>query len=105
MDSLGGGEIPPPVPSLPLFPPIDPLVRSKGLPIIVPQGLVSVDIPSNLPNFYGTKDEDPSRHIERFIERVISLLITNHGYWLVWFSTTLEREAYEWYRDHNEGHF
>ena len=99
MDLPEGGGIPPP------FPPIDPLVRPRGLPIIVPQGLVSVDIPSNLPKFYGTKDEDPSRHMKRFIERVISSLITNHGYWLVWFPTTLEGEAYEWYRDHNEGHF
>ena len=102
MDPLGRGGIPP---SIPHFPPIDPLVRPRGLPIIVSQGLPSVDIPSNLPTFYGTKNEDPSRHIERFIERVISFLITNQGYWLVWFSTTLEGDAYEWYRDHNEGHF
>lgn len=61
MDPLGGGGIPPPIPPLPPFPPI-------GLPIIVPQDLVSVDIPSNLPKFYETKDEDPSRHMERFIE-------------------------------------
>ena len=32
-------------------------------------------------------------------------LITDQGYWLVWFPNTLEEEAYEWYRDHNEGHF
>ena len=31
--------------------------------------------------------------------------MTNPGYWLVWFPTTLEGEAYEWYRDHAEGHF
>ena len=53
----GGG--PPPVP------PIDPLVRSRGLPILVPQILVAVEMPSHLPMFYGTKDKDPSRHIER----------------------------------------
>ena len=92
IDSLGGGGIPPPIPSLPPFPPIDPLVRRRGLPIIVPQGLVSVDIPSNLSKFYGTKNEDLSRHMKKFIERVIILLITNHGYWLVWFPITLERE-------------
>ena len=82
MDELGEGGIPPPI--LPI-PPIDPLVRPRGLPIIVPQGLPSLDIPSNLPKFYGTKDEDPSRHMERFVERVISSLITNQQYWLVWF--------------------
>ena len=55
--------------------------------------------------FYETKDEDPSRHVERFVERVISSIITNQQHWLVWFPTTLDGEAYEWYRDHDEGHF
>ena len=43
--------------------------------------------------------------MERFVERVISSLITNQQYWLVWFPTNLDGEAYEWYRDHDEGHF
>ena len=43
--------------------------------------------------------------MEKFVERVISSLITNQQYWLVWFPTTLDGEAYEWYRDHDEGHF
>ena len=72
---------------------------------MVPQNLAAVDMPSHLPKFYGTKDEDPSRHMERYIERLASSLVTNPGYWLVWFPTTLEGEAYEWYRDHAEGHF
>ena len=105
MNPPGGGGIPPPIPPIPLFPPIDPQVRPKGLPIVVPQRLAAVDIPSHLPKFYGTKDEDLSRPMERFIERVISSLITNQGYWLVWFPTTLEDEAYDRYRDHDEGHF
>ena len=71
------GRIPPSIP------PIDPLVRPRGIPIVVPQGLVAVDMPSYLSKFYGTKDEDPSRHMERFIEKVVSSFITNHGYWLV----------------------
>ena len=79
----------------PLILPIDPLVRPWGLPILVPQNLVAVDMPSYLPKFYGTKYEDPSRHMKRFIERVASSLITNRGYSLVWFHTTLEGEAYE----------
>ena len=93
---------PPPIPPIP---PIDPLVRPRGLPIVVPQNLQAVDIPSHLPKFYGTKDEDPSRHIERYMETLASSLVTNLGYWLVWFPTTLEGEAYEWYRDNAEGHF
>ena len=73
MNSPGRGGIPP---SIPLIPPIDPLVWPRGLPIVVLQGLVAVDMPSHLPKFYGTKDEDPSRHMERFIERVASSFIT-----------------------------
>ena len=92
-------------PHIPLIPPIDPLVRPRGLLILVPQNLVTVDMPLHLPKFYGTKDEDPSRHIERFIERVASSFITNQGYWLIWFSTTLEGEAYEWYKEHCKGSF
>ena len=53
-----------------------------------------MDIPSHLPKFYGTKDEDPSRHV-----------MTNPRYWLLWFPTTLEGEVYEWYKNHVEGHF
>ena len=99
MDPGVGGGVPPPIP------PIDPLVRPKGLPFVIPQSLVAVDIPSHIPRFYGTKDEGPSRHIERFVERVASSLITNQVYWLVRLHTTLKGEAYEWYKDYVEGHF
>ena len=93
---------PPPIP--PILP-IDPLVRPRGLPIVVPQNLRAVDIPSHLHKFYGTKDEDPSMHMKRYMERLASSLVINPRYWLVWFSTTLEGEAYEWCRDHAEEHF
>ena len=92
-------------PFIPPMPPIDPLVRPRGLLIVVLQNLVAVEMPFHLPKFYGTKDEDPSRHMERYIERLASSLVNNLGYWLVWFPTTLEGETYEWYRDHAEGHF
>jgi hypothetical protein len=62
-------------------------------------------MPSHLLKFYGTKDEDPFRLMERYIERLASFLVINIGYWLVWFPTTLEGEAYEWYGDHADGHF
>ena len=88
-----------------MSPPIDMLVRPRGLPTVVPRKLVVVDMPSNLPKFWGTKDEDPSRHMKRYIKRLASSLITDPGYWLVWFPTTLEGDAYEWYRDHHKGHF
>ena len=85
--------------------PIGPLVRLRGLPIEVPQNLHAVDMPSYLPKFYGTKDEDPSKDNKGHIERLASSLVTNPEYWLVWFPTTLEGEAYEWYRDHAADHF
>ena len=97
----GGGGPPPPYP----LPPIDPLVRPRDLPILVPHNLVTVDMPVDLAKFYGTRDDDPFRHIERYIEQMIFTLIINQGYWLVWFPATLDGEAYEWYRDHGEGHF
>ena len=93
------------LPPIPPMSPIDPLVRPRGLPIVVLQNLQAVDMPSHLPKFYGTKDGDPSKHMERYIERLASSLVTNPGYWLVWFPTTLEDETYEWYRDHAKGHF
>jgi hypothetical protein len=102
-----GMDLPPitPMPPIPSIPPIDPLVKPRGLPIVISQNLAAMDMPSHLPKFYGTKDEDPSRHMERYIERLASSFVTNPGYWLVWFPTTLEGEAYEWYRDYAEGHF
>ena len=102
MDPGNGGGIPPP---FLLIPPIDPLVRPRGLPIVVSQGLVAMDMPSHILKFYGTKDEVFSRHNERFVKIIVSSLITNQGYWLVWFSTIVEGEAYEWYTYHAEGHF
>ena len=60
MDHLRGGGVPPPIVQII---PIDLLVRPQDLPIVVSQGLVSVDVPSNLPKFYGMKDEVPSRHM------------------------------------------
>lgn len=86
-------------------PAIDPLVRPRGLPIVVPRGLLATNIPAHLPKFYGSKDEDPSLHMEKYIEILTISLITDEGYYLVWFPTTLHGEAYNWYRDHEEGHF
>ena len=77
------------------MPPIDPLVRPGGLPIVVPQKLHAVDIPSHLPKFYGTKDDDPTKHMERYIEKFGSSLVTNPEYWVVWFPTTLESKTYK----------
>ena len=64
MNPPGGGGIPSPIPLIPHFPHIDSLVWPRGLPIVVPQGLASVDIPSNLPKFYEIKNEDPLRQYD-----------------------------------------
>ena len=94
-----GGDGKPSIPPVPPMEPIDPLVRPRGLPILVPQNLAAVDMPSHLPKFYGTKDEVPSRHMERYIEKLASSFVTNPRYWLMWFPTTLKGGIYEWYRD------
>ena len=78
MDPRGGRD--PLIPPVPPIDPIDPLVRPRSLPIVVLQNLPAMDMPSHLPKFYGTKDEDPSRHMERYIERLASSFVTNPGY-------------------------
>ena len=65
MDPNGGIGGPPPIPPMPPVPPIDPLVRPGGLPILVPQNLVAIDMPSNLPKFYGTYILQLSTHSTR----------------------------------------
>lgn len=95
--SPGGGE---PNPA-----PVNPLIQPRGLPIVVPAGLEAAAIPPNLPLFTGTRDEDPSMHVEQFIELLTTCLITDDRYYLVWFPTTLKDGAYEWYRNHNANTF
>ena len=68
----GAGGPPPPPPGAP----IPQFIRPRGLPILVPQNLVPIEMPPDLPKFYGTRDDDPSRHTERYIERMTMTLIT-----------------------------
>ena len=79
---------------------INPLVQPRGLPIVFPEGLVAHSVPSNLPVFTGSRDEDPSLHVERFIEILTTSLVSESGYYLVWFPNTLKDGAYAWYRNH-----
>jgi hypothetical protein len=37
-------------------------------------------MPSHLLKFYETKDEDPSRHMKRYMKRLASSFVTNLGY-------------------------
>ena len=84
----------------PDIPAIDPMILPRGLPIRVPQGLREIPIPHHLPRFSGSKDEDPSAHIEKFVEILTSSLVTDPGYYLIWFPNTLVGTAYSWYRSH-----
>ena len=54
---------------------------------------------------WGIKNEDSFMRMEHYIEWIASSLITNPGYCLVWFPTTLQGEVYEWYKNHPESHF
>ncbi len=84
---------------------IDPMMLPKGLLIIVPNGLKGVTIPTNLLKFTGSPNEDPATHVERFVEVLITSLVTDHDYYLIWFPSTLADSAYAWYRSHVEGSF
>ena len=85
--------------------PADAMMAPRGLPIVMPIGLVPRSMPVHLPRFSGMAHEDPSNHIERYIEALVTNVIPDETYWLVWFSTTLEGAAYEWYRSHAPGTF
>ncbi len=83
---------------------IDPMMFLKGLPIIVLNGLTG-PIPTNLPKFIGSPNEDPATHVEIFVEVLITSLVTDQDYYLIWFPSTLADFAYAWYRSHVEGSF
>ena len=80
--------------------PIDLMMRPRGLPIVVPRNLREIPIPTNLPKFSGSRHEDPTAHVERFEEVIVSSLVTDPGHYLIWFSNILMDSAYSWYRSH-----
>jgi len=56
-----------------------------------------VTMPVNLLKFTKIRNEDPAAHVERFVEVLITSLVTNPNYYLMWFPTTLDGSAYAWY--------
>ncbi len=100
-------NMPPPImnPPPPPNPIIDPMMLPRGLPIIIPQGLMPVTMLVNLLKFSRTRNEDPAAHVERFVEVLITSLVTDPNYYLVWFPTTLNGFAYVWYRSQSAGTF
>jgi hypothetical protein len=87
-----------PGPPPPVVPIIDPMMLPRGLPILVPANLPHMAIPVNLPSFVGYPHEDPTFHIERFEEILISNFITRPEYYVIWFPNTLVEGTYAWYR-------
>jgi hypothetical protein len=84
---------------------IDSMMLPRGLPIAVPNGLKGVTIPANLVKFAGSPYEDPTTHVERFVEVLIINLVTNHDYYFIWFPSNLVNSTYAWYRSHAKGFF
>ena len=87
-------------PPLPPIDEIDPMMRPRGLPIVVPLNLREIPIPTHLPKFSGSPYEDPMAHLERFEELLVSSLVTNPGHYLIRFPNTLMDLAYSWYQSH-----
>ena len=87
-------------PALPKFDEIDPMMRPRGLPIVVPPNLREIPIPTHLPKFSGSPHKDSTAHVERFEELLVSNLVTNPGHYLIWFPNTLMDSTYSWYRSH-----
>jgi len=84
---------------------IDPMMFPRGLPITIPNGLRGVTIPTNLPKFTSSPNEDLATHVERFVEVLITSLVIDHDYYLIWFPSTLVDSTYAWYRSHVKGSF
>ena len=66
----------------------------------IPPNLREIPISTHLPKFYGSPHKDPTAHVERFEELLVSSLMTNPGHYLIWFPNTLMDSAYSWYRSH-----
>lgn len=84
---------------------IDLMMFLRRLPIIVPLELQGTTILSNLPRFSGSINEDSRPYIKRFVKLLITSLVTNYRYYLIWFLITLMDFGYIWYRFHIEGSF
>ena len=87
-------------PPPPLIDGIDPMMRPQGLPIVVPPNLREIPILIHLPKIFRSPHEDPTAHVERFEELLVSSLVTNPCHYLIWFPNTLMDSAYSWYRSH-----
>lgn len=85
--------------------PINLLIQQKNFLIWVLKGLSAALMPPKLPVFKDIRDEGLLALIEHFIEILTTCLIINSCYYLVWFSTTLKKKAYEWYCNNSSNTF
>ena len=89
-NNQGDNMDPPPLP----IDEIDPMMRPRGLSIVVPPNLREIPIPTYLPRFSGLPHEDPMAHVERFEELLVFSLVTNLRHYLIWFPNTLMDSDY-----------
>lgn len=75
-------------------------MASRGLPIVIPPGLVPRSMPHHIRKFSGMLHENALTHIERYVEMLVINFIPEKTYRLVWFPATLEGLASEWYWSH-----
>ena len=75
--------------------PLDAMMAPRGPHIVMPLALAPRAMPSYFLKFGGLPHEDPSTHIEQYIEVILANMIAKDTYKLVWFSSTLEGVAYE----------
>jgi hypothetical protein len=84
---------------------IDLMMLLRSLPIVVPNGLRGVTILANLTKFTSFPNENPATHMKIFVKVLITSLVTDHDYYLIWFPSTLTDYTYAWYKSHVEGSF
>lgn len=92
--------------NLPLIPPasvshvatqMDVRMAPSSFPIEIPLTLAPYTMPNHLPKFLGFLNQDPSHHIEQYIEIMAMNVIPEDTYRLMWFFTMLKDPIYEWY--------
>ncbi len=64
-----------------------------------------VTIPTNLAKFTDFTNENITTHVKRFVTTLITNLVIDHDYYIIWFPSTLVDYAYAWYRSHAERFF
>lgn len=59
------------------------MMHRKRFPIVIPQNLREIPIPTHLPKFSGSRNEDPTTHVERFEKLLVSSLMKDLSHYLI----------------------